>query len=429
MSLKSPLGKSLYQIGECMEKNYDYGIIGAGPAGFTTALIAANHGKKVILFEKDKIGGVCLNKGCIPTKTIMHSADLYKDAKNAENIGIVANDLQFDFTRVMEHKNKVVETLRNGLTKTLQAKQVEIINKEAKVAGDNIIEADGEKYICEKIIAATGSVPKPLKDYPFDSEFILNSDDLFELKQKPKNVLIVGAGAEGIEWARIFNDIECDVTVVEAASKPLAIADEEISKYVERLFKTRKIDLKTSTTIEKIENKQVTLSNGEILTPDFVLVAIGRNPLKPQLNGKATVIGDACGQLMLANFAMYQARALVSGIHFDNVFVPSVIYGTPEIAWIGANEQDLPLGSYQKTVFPIRILGKAHCDNEIEGFIKVLTYENKVIGAHIISKEASALIHQFAIAMQNEISTEELKKVCFAHPTYSEGVYESIMSL
>ena len=412
-----------------MEKNYDYGIIGAGPAGFTTALIAANHGKKVILFEKDKIGGVCLNKGCIPTKTIMHSADLYKDAKNAENIGIVANDLQFDFTRVMEHKNKVVETLRNGLTKTLQAKQVEIINKEAKVAGDNIIEADGEKYICEKIIAATGSVPKPLKDYPFDSEFILNSDDLFELKQKPKNVLIVGAGAEGIEWARIFNDIECDVTVVEAASKPLAIADEEISKYVERLFKTRKIDLKTSTTIEKIENKQVTLSNGEILTPDFVLVAIGRNPLKPQLNGKATVIGDACGQLMLANFAMYQARALVSGIHFDNVFVPSVIYGTPEIAWIGANEQDLPLGSYQKTVFPIRILGKAHCDNEIEGFIKVLTYENKVIGAHIISKEASALIHQFAIAMQNEISTEELKKVCFAHPTYSEGVYESIMSL
>jgi len=412
-----------------MEKVYDYGVIGAGPAGFTTAFIAAKKGKSVILFEKDKVGGTCLNKGCIPTKTIMHTADLYKDAKNAENIGIIANDVKFDFAKVMEHKNKVVEMLRNGLTKALQEKGVEIVNKEAKVIADKTIEADGEEYSCEKIIVATGSEPKPLKDYPFDGEFILNSDDLFELNQAPKSVLIVGAGAEGIEWARIFNDLECEVTVVEAASRPLSIADEEISKYVERLFKTRKIALKTSTTIDKIENKQVILSNGDVLNPDFVLVAIGRNVIKPQLDGKTTIIGDACGQLMLANFAMYQARALVSGIRFDNVFVPSVIYGTPEIAWIGANEQDLPLGSYQKSVFPVRILGKAHCDNEIEGFIKVLTYENKIIGAHIISKEASALIHQFAIAMQNEISVEELKKVCFAHPTYSEGVYESIMML
>ena len=412
-----------------MEKVYDYGVIGAGPAGFTTAFIAAKKGKSVILFEKDKVGGTCLNKGCIPTKTIMHTADLYKDAKNAENIGIIANDVKFDFAKVMEHKNKVVEMLRNGLTKALQEKGVEIVNKEAKVIADKTIEADGEEYSCEKIIVATGSEPKPLKDYPFDGEFILNSDDLFELNQAPKSVLIVGAGAEGIEWARIFNDLECEVTVVEAESRPLSIADEEISKYVERLFKTRKIALKTSTTIDKIENKQVILSNGDVLNPDFVLVAIGRNVIKPQLDGKTTIIGDACGQLMLANFGMYQARALVSGIRFDNVFVPSVIYGTPEIAWIGANEQDLPLGSYQKSVFPVRILGKAHCDNEIEGFIKVLTYENKIIGAHIISKEASALIHQFAIAMQNEISVEELKKVCFAHPTYSEGVYESIMML
>lgn len=412
-----------------MEKVYDYGIVGAGPAGFTAALIASEKGKSVVLFEKDKIGGTCLNKGCIPTKTILHTADLYKDAKNSENIGLIANDLQFNFEKVMEHKNKVIETLRNALIKTLQTKGVEIVEKEANVVADKTIEAGGQKYNCEKIIVATGSEPKPLKDYPFDHKFILNSDDLFELKQTPKSVLIVGAGAEGIEWARIFNDLECEVTIVEAASRPLSIADEEISKYIERMFKTRKIALKTSTTIDKIENKHVTLSNGDVLNPDFVLVAIGRNIIKPQLCGKTTIIGDACGQLMLANFAMYQASALVSGIHFDNVFVPSVIYGTPEIAWIGANEQDLPLGSYQKAVYPVRALGKAHCDNEIEGFIKVLTYENKIIGASIISKEASALIHQFAIAMQNEINVDELKKVCFAHPTYSEGVYESIMML
>lgn len=412
-----------------MENKFDLGIIGSGPAGFTLALLAVEKGLKVVLFEKDKIGGVCLNKGCIPTKTIMHSAELYKDIKNAENIGIIANDVKFDFAKVMERKNKVVEMLRNALTKNLQSKGVQIVEGEAKVVAEKTVEANGETYGCEKIVMATGSTPKALRGYEYDHEFILNSDDLFEIKEAPKSVVIIGAGAEGIEWARIFKDIDVDVTVVEATGKVLSIADDEVSKYVERMFKMRKIGLKLSTTVEKIEDKKVTLSNGEVLEPDFVLVAIGRTPNKPEVKGKVTFLGDACGQLMLANFGMYQARALMSETPFNNVFIPSVVYGIPEIAWIGANEQDLPVGSYKKTVLPIRTLGKAHCDNDIEGFIKVLSYEDKIIGAHIISKEASALIHEFAIAMQNEISLEDLKQVCFAHPTYSEGVYESILAL
>lgn len=412
-----------------MENKFDIGIIGSGPAGFTGALLAAEKGLKVAIFEKDKIGGVCLNKGCIPTKTIMHSAELYKEVKNAENIGVIANDVKFDFKKVMARKNKVVEMLRNALTKNLQAKGVQIVEGEAKVVAEKTVEVEGETYICEKIIMATGSTPKALRGFEYDHEFILNSDDLFELKETPKSVVIIGAGAEGIEWARIFNDIGVEVTVVEATEKVLSIADEEVSKYVERMFKMRKIGLKLSTTVEKIENKKVVLSNGDILEPDFVLVAIGRTPNKPEAKGKVIHIGDACGQLMLANFGMYQARALLSDTPFDNVFIPSVVYGIPEIAWIGANEQDLPVGSYKKNVLPIRTLGKAHCDNDIEGFIKVLSYDDKIIGAHIISKEASALIHEFAIAMQNEISIEDLKQVCFAHPTYSEGVYESILAL
>ena len=370
-----------------------------------------------------------MNKGCIPTKTIMHSAELYKDVKNAENIGIVANDVKFDFAKVMERKNKVTEMLRNALTKNLQSKGVQIVEDEAKVIAEKTIETNGETYICEKIIMATGSEPKALKGLEYDHEFILNSDDLFEMKEAPKSIVIIGAGAEGIEWARIFKDIDVDVTVIEATNKVLSIADDEVSKYVERMFKMRKIGLKLSTTVEKIENKKVTLSNGEVLEPDFVLVAIGRIPNKPVANGKVIYLGDACGQLMLANFGMYQARALMSDIPFDNVFIPSVVYGIPEIAWIGANEQDLPVGSYKKSVLPVRTLGKAHCDNDIDGFIKVLSYDDKIIGAHIISKEASAMIHEFAIAMQNEISIKDLHKVCFAHPTYSEGVYESILAL
>lgn len=412
-----------------MENKFDFGIIGSGPAGFTAALLGAEKGLKVVLFEKDKIGGVCLNKGCIPTKTIMHSAELYKDVKNAENIGIVANDVKFDFAKVMERKNKVTEMLRNALTKNLQSKGVQIVEDEAKVIAEKTIEANGETYICEKIIMATGSEPKTLKGLEYDHEFILNSDDLFEMKEAPKSVVIIGAGAEGIEWARIFKDIDVDVTVIEATNKVLSIADDEVSKYVERMFKMRKIGLKLSTTVEKIENKKVTLSNGEVLEPDFVLVAIGRIPNKQVANGKVIYLGDACGQLMLANFGMYQARALMSDTPFDNVFIPSVVYGIPEIAWIGANEQDLPVGSYKKNVLPVRTLGKAHCDNDIDGFIKVLSYDDEIIGAHIISKEASAMIHEFAIAMQNEISIKDLHKVCFAHPTYSEGVYESILAL
>ena len=134
-----------------MENKFDFGIIGSGPAGFTAALLAAEKGLKVVLFEKDKIGGVCLNKGCIPTKTIMHSAELYKDVKNAENIGIVANDVKFDFAKVMERKNKVTEMLRNALTKNLQSKGVQIVEDEAKVIAEKTIEANGETYICNRL--------------------------------------------------------------------------------------------------------------------------------------------------------------------------------------------------------------------------------------------------------------------------------------
>lgn len=414
-----------------MEKQtYKYGIIGAGPAGFTAALEAAKNGHSVVLFEKDYLGGVCLNKGCIPTKTILHSVNLFDMAKNSEDIGICAENLKLDISKVMERKNKVIETLRRGLEHSLKRNNVTIVPFEANVIGDNIIKSNGELFTCDNIIVATGSEPKPLKGFDFDHEFILNSDDVLELKEFPKNILIVGAGVEGIEWSNIFSAAESNVTMIDVADRVLNIADEEISQRTERILKKKKIKLVLNTKIESIENRKVTLSNGEVLEPDAVFVAIGRNIKRPQVEGKVIYLGDTSGSMMTANFAMYQAKALLSGIKFDtNVFMPSVVFSTPEIAWVGAREQDLPLNSYQKKVFPISALGKAHCDNDTEGFIKVLSYDGEIIGAHIISKEASALIHQFVLAMQNNVSVDDLKKVCFAHPTYSEGVYESILGL
>ena len=329
----------------------------------------------------------------------------------------------------MERKDKVVETLRKGIEQGIKANKITYVNAEAKVLDEKTIEADCKKYNCTKIIAATGSTPKELKGLEFDHKFIVDSDDLFKITEIPKNVAIVGAGAEGIEWARIFKCMGSEVTLIEKTHRLLPPADMEVSKRLERIFKQQGIKFYTSTTIEEIKDKQVKLSNGEILEPDYILVAAGRNVTRLNTGTKITYLGDAYGSIMLATFAMYQARALLSDIVFDNVFIPSVVYGTPEIAWIGANEQDLPNGSYEKVVYPLTALGKAYCDNATDGFVKILTYQDYVIGAHIIGKEASALIHEFAVAMQNNIKVSDLKKVCFAHPTYSEAVYESILRL
>lgn len=411
------------------EKKYNYGIIGSGPAGNTAAILAAQKGYSVVMFEKNILGGVCLNNGCIPTKTILHSVELYHEAKNSAEIGILADDIKLDIKKVMERKNKVIETLRHGLEQSIKNLKIEYVQAEAKVIADNIIEADGKTYNLDKIIVATGSTPKCLKGHEFDHKFIVDSDDLFNLTEIPKKIVIIGAGAEGIEWSRIFNAMGTEVHIVEVAPHLLPVADIEISKRIERTFKQRGIKMYLSTFVENINEGKVHLSNGEVLEPDFTLVAIGRNISRPEINGKVTYLGDTCGQLMLATFAMYQARALVSDVLFDNVFVPSVVYGTPEIAWVGATEQDLPPDSYEKVLYPLTALGKAYCDNATEGFIKLLSYDDHLIGVHIMGKEASALIQQFTIAMQNNIKVSELKKVCFAHPTYSEAVYESIMRL
>lgn len=411
------------------EQIFDYGIIGSGPAGHTAAFIAAKQGFSVILFEKDELGGVCLNRGCIPTKTILHSVELYNEVKNAKNIGIETSDIKLNLSKIMERKDKVVETLRKGIEQGIKANKITYVNAEAKVLDEKTIEADGKKYNCTKIIAATGSTPKELKGLEFDHKFIVDSDDLFKITEIPKNVAIVGAGAEGIEWARIFKCMGAEVTLIEKTHRLLPPADMEVSKRLERIFKQQGIKFYTSTTIEEIKDRQVKLSNGEKLEPDYILIAAGRNVTRLNTDAKITYLGDAYGSIMLATFAMYQARALLSDIIFDNVFIPSVVYGKPEIAWIGANEQDLPNGSYEKVVYPLTALGKAYCDNATDGFVKILTYQDYVIGAHIIGKEASALIHELAVAMQNNIKVSDLKKVCFAHPTYSEAIYESILRL
>lgn len=408
-----------------MEK-YDLGIVGGGPAGYTAAIHAANEGQKVILFEKENVGGVCLNKGCIPTKSILYVSELYNKLFNCQSCGISVDNVNLDYSKVIERKNSTVEKLKKGIELALKNSKVTLVNKEAKIVNSNEISVENERYQCRKIICATGSSPRQIKGLEFDHKFILSSDDILNLLELPKSILIVGSGAIGIEWARIFSNFGVQTSIIELAPHLLPLADIEVSKRVERIFKSKKIKFYTQTSVSKIENNSVTLSNGEVLTPQIVLVATGRVPNVSEKIEGVEYIGDSAGEIQLAHFAIKQAIAQTQNISFRKDLVPSVVYGAPEIAWVGKREQDLEGQEFKKSLTLVSSLGKAHCDDEIEGFIKILSQDNKIVGAHLVCAEASSLLQQLVIAMQFGITTEQLKEVCFAHPTYSEGIFEGL---
>ena len=412
-----------------MEK-FDIAIVGGGPAGFTSALYYRKLGKSVVLFEKDELGGTCLNRGCIPTKAFLHIADLYSELSGADKLGINFENLSLDFQKAKDYKNSVVLKLRKGLELSLKNSGVNVVESEAQIISDTKIKTSDSEYEADKIILATGSHPKEIKGLEYDHKFILSSDDILELDKLPQNILIIGSGAIGTEWARILSSFGVEVSLVELADRLCPLADWEVSKRIERQFKMKKIKTYTSTCISEIKDKKAILSNGEILEPECILVAIGRKSAETNGNKNIDVIGDASAEIMLAHYAVSQAKELALDIPFNRDIVPSVIYGTPEIAWIGkvsrSKEDD---ENYDKSMLLISALGKAHCDNKIDGFIKILAKDGKIKGASIVSPEASALIQQIAIAMANNIPVDDLKKVCFAHPTYSEGIMEGIMQL
>ena len=408
-------------------ERYDYGIIGGGPAGYTAGMMLAQSGKSVILFEKDKLGGTCLNRGCIPTKSFLRLSEQYSEIINASSVGIGIEKFSFDFSKVIDKKNQIVERIRKSLESAVKQSGVKIIYSEACVSDENTILADSTTYNVDKIILATGSKPRELKGLEFDGDFILNSDDMLDIQKLPKSILIVGSGAIGIEWTRILSNFGVEVTLIEMAEHLIPAADTEVSKRIERIFKQKKIKYFVNDYIDKLENKTVTLNSGVTLTPDKILVATGRIPVCPECTN-ASVLGDACGEIQLAHYAIHQAKAEVSGIPFNKSLIPAVIYGEPEIAWVGLKEQEMD-ENCQKYMLPITALGKAWCDDMTDGFIKIITNNNVIVGAHIISKEASSLIHILLVAIQKKLRIEDLKEICFAHPTYAEGIFNILMNI
>lgn len=438
-------------------KIYEYGILGGGPAGYTLALKLAMSGACVVLFEKENLGGTCLNKGCIPTKSILYNTNLIYKTRTLTKFGINIDASGLDFSKIIENKNNTVEKLNKSLGLLLKSYDIEIIKEEVISFEQGRINTTDAQYECKKIILATGTIPAKIPGLETNNKTIFNSDGILNLVRLPESVAIIGSGAIGIEWSRIFSDLGLEVTLIEAQKNILPLADIDVSLRVERLLKKKRVKVEKNVTVTKIDGSKLLLSDGKEITSNIVLVAIGRSPIMPEHNlefnydGKFLAvdekfmtnvddiyaIGDLNGLSLLAHSAAHQAVELADYFlkgkmpEFFKKDIPSVVYGTPEVAWFGVTEQTLEKNNadYKKVLFPISAIGKSHTDDEIDGFVKILVQNEKILGVSIIAPEAASMLMQFMIAKANNLPYKAILNTIFPHPTFSEAVNEAVLAI
>ncbi|MBR3605945.1 MAG: NAD(P)/FAD-dependent oxidoreductase, partial [Candidatus Gastranaerophilales bacterium] len=415
---------------------YDLAVIGLGPAGLEAVSIALKNNLKVVAFEKEELGGTCLNVGCIPTKTILHTSQLFKEINNSSNVGIsLFSAADYNWQSILDRKTEIVNKFTKILNSQL-SKNITLIKAEAQLNIDydevEII-ANNETYKAKNVIVATGSKPIELPGLPYDGKFVINSDDFYKMQTLPKRITIVGSGAIGLEWAKILSDLNVEVKLVEKAPAIAPLLDVELQKRAERLLKAQNIEFFKNDYIAKISNELVILGSQTAFETDCILVAIGRSPVLPRATmgnfgeynitadeygftdfENLFVAGDAGGYSMLAHNASYQARCILNKILFDKPItrkaIPSVIYTTPEIASIGAREQDIQgLEGYKIKKILIPSIAKSWCDDCPDGLVKAILFQDKIIGAHVVSKDASSLISIFSILIDKQISIYDIQ--------------------
>ncbi|AIO18977.1 Dihydrolipoyl dehydrogenase [Candidatus Izimaplasma bacterium HR1] len=437
-------------------------IIGAGPGGFDTAIYAKEMGLDVVLIEKHKLGGTCLNYGCIPTKALYHNAKKLKELKSLEVFGINVENFSVDYDVIRTRKETIVSNQIKNILTTIKKLKIDLIEGEATILDNNTVLVNGEEIKTKNIIIATGSSPKKLNFPGNDLDVVKKSKDILALELFPKKMVVIGAGVIGSEMASIFNQFDCEVSLVEYQDEILPPLDKEIKKRARNLYKRSGIDIYTNSSLIEVIKKDdkfyaIVESKGkqiEIET-DFVLVSTGRKPnfgnldldklgidytdlgIEVDENFATNVpnvyaIGDVTGILMLAHKATYDGYKTVAhilgkdmNINFNQV--PSVVFTLPEIATVGVIEEELEGTNYQKNKFMFKTNAKAQCLNETDGFIKMLVDEKGIlVGCHIIGPHASDLIHEVTSVMYTKISIEDYKNIIHAHPTISEVVGECI---
>ena len=440
----------------------DLVIIGAGPGGFDAAIFAKEHGLDVVLIEKHKVGGTCLNYGCIPTKALYHNASTIKNMKELDVFGVKVDEFSVDYSVVKARKEAIVSNQVNNILTTIKKLGIELIEGTAQIKSKNEVEVNGETIKTKNIIIATGSVPKILQFEGNDLPIVNDSTGILSLDKMPKKMVIVGAGVIGCEMATIFNYFDCEITLVEYEKEILPPLDKDIKKRARNLYKRQGISIYTSSSFKKLIKRDSTYyavidsKNKEIeIETDYVLLSTGRAPnyggldlenqgIKLSKTGREVneffqtsidniyAIGDITGILMLAHKATYDGYKAVSHIlnkDMDINFkqVPSVVFSFPEIATVGLTEQELEGKVFRTNKYLFKTNAKAECANETDGFIKMIVDEFDIlIGCHIIGVHASDLIHEVTSIMYKDININEYKNIIHAHPTISEAVGECI---
>ena len=443
-------------------------IIGGGPGGYVAAIRGAQNGLNVTLIEKDKMGGTCLNRGCIPTKTLVASSERYRMIKNSEEMGIIIDgEVKVDWNKILERKDSVVNRMRLGIEGLFKQWKINLIRGKGTLTSQSevLVEVNNNEdqiIKADKIILATGSKPADLPGLKIDKKFILSSDDILEIKEIPPKLLIVGGGVVGMEFAVIFASLGVEVTVVEILDRILANVDKLAGQYLLRSLKKNNVSVKTKTHITNLNIKdnevEVILSDDSLIKVDKVLLSVGRSMNTDDLGlenagvgvekGRIIVddqlktnveniyaIGDITGKYMLAHTASYQAGIAIDSICNKDVkakydTVPSVIFTHPEIAEVGlgdkaAKEKNIDILT---GMFPMAASGKANAMNEPEGMVKIVADKsnNKIIGATVIGTSAAELIHELAMIIECKIGIHEVANVIHAHPTLSEINFEAI---
>ena len=444
-------------------------IIGGGPAGYAAALYANNFDLEVTLIESDILGGTCLNRGCIPAKYWLHLAELNHEINNASEYGIQIKTSEMDWNKAALKRQDIVSKLVSGIGMLLKSKKVNVINGWGKIENEKSVlvkKEDGseERIESDYILLATGSKPRELPSLKFDNDFIINSDTALNWEEPPKNVCIVGAGAIGCEFASILIDLGSKVTVVELEKEILPGLDKRTSGELRKQLTKRGVTFKMGTSIEDVKDKEVSFSDGEKEKFETILVAIGRSPLTEnigledisvdtingllnvnletmQLVGTETVF--AAGDIIsnspqLAHVAFAEAMSAVSFIAtgvaspINYSAIPYVVYTNPEVAEVGLNSDTAKLNEIDinQAQHSFAGIGRAMIQNQNQGLVKVYAKkEGPIVGASICGPSAGEMIHELMYMVGWEALPEDAAEFIHAHPTLSEAVGESLLSL
>lgn len=452
----------------------DVVVIGGGPAGYVAAIRASQLGGKVTLVEEKKLGGICLNTGCIPTKFLLHSVDIYQSIKTAEQYGISAAEVSFDLAKMQAGKNRVISTLVSGVKSLLDGNKVEVINGRAKFTSPKQVEVDsgqGKKQVVQarKVIIATGSKPIVLPIPGADSPDIMNTDSLLNLSYLPKSLVMIGGGVVGVEMATILAKLGCKVSIVEMMPHILPTQDAELASILSQALKEDGVEIYCGAPVSRIDDtkggKLVVLLDGnkaeKKLKAAAVAVSVGQKPNieglglnecgvvtdkgRIQTNERMETnvpniyaAGDVVGGMMLAYVSFAEGKvaaenAMGRDSKIDYQAVPQCIFTSPEVASVGLTEEEAVARGYEVRIgrFPFAASGMAAILGEQRGLVKIISDQKygQILGVHIIGPQATSLIPEAALAMKLEVTPQEIVATMHAHPTLSEALWEAALDV